>query len=132
MPRPRPLHWLSDTAGTGLRELPSNAAWVVSQVVPHEAAGPVAGPRDTVRRIRASVEDAAPRGDSVETRMKRARDAAERAQRAEEEALAAAEEAKHSSDHARVVTESNRTHRAEVKRELKRRVEHAVAEARRA
>ena len=41
--------------------------------------------------------DAAPMGDSVETRMKRARAAAERAQQAEDEALEAAEESKESS-----------------------------------
>jgi colicin import membrane protein len=132
MPRPRPLHWLSDNAGTGLRELPSNAAWLLSRMLPDEATGPAAGTRDTARRIRASVEDASPMGDSVETRMKRARAAAERAQRAEEEALAAAEEAKRSSDHASVVAESNRLQMAELKRELKRRVEQAVTEARRA
>ena len=109
MPRRRPLHWLSDSAGTGLRELPSNAAWLLSRMLPDEATGP----RDTARKLRASIEDAAPMGDSVETRMNRARAAAERAQRAEEEALAAAEEAKQSSDHARLVAESNRSEMAE-------------------
>ena len=128
MPRRRPLHWFSDSAGTGLRELPSNAAWLLSRMLPDEATGP----RDTARKLRASIEDAAPMGDSVETRMNRARAAAERAQRAEAEALAAAEEAKQSSDHARLVAESNRSEMAELKRELKRRVEHAVTEARRA
>ena len=118
MPRPHPLHWLSESAGTGLRELPANAAWLLSQVLPSEA-GPVAETRDAARRLKASVEDAAPIGDSVETRMKRASTAAERAQRAEEEALAAAEESKRASDHARVVAESNRTQIAELKRELK-------------
>jgi hypothetical protein len=132
MARRRPLHWVSDSAATGLRELPSNAAWLLSRVLPAEVADPAAGPRDTARRIRASVEDVAPIGDSVETRMTRARAAAERAQRAEEEALAAAEESKRSSDHARVISESNRTQVAELKRELKRRVEQTVAEARRA
>ena len=131
MPRPRPLHWLSDNAGTGLRELPSNAAWMLSRVLPHEGAGPAAATRDTARRIRASVEDAVPVGDSVETRMKRARAAADRAQMAEEEALAAAEESKRSSDHARLVAEANRSEIADLKRELKRRVEETVKEARR-
>jgi colicin import membrane protein len=131
MPRPHPLHWLSESAGTGLRELPSNAAWLLSQVLPSEA-GPVAETRDTARRLKASVEDIAPIGDSVETRMKRARTAAERAQRAEEEALAAAEESKRTADHARVVAESNRAQVAELKRELKHRVQQTVAEARRA
>jgi colicin import membrane protein len=128
MPRRRPLHWLSESAGTGLRELPSNAAWLLSRMLPDEAAGP----RDTARRIRASVEDVTPVGDSVETRMKRARAAAERAQRIEQEALAAAEESKRSSDHARAVAEHNREQLAQLKRELKRRVDQAVAEARRA
>jgi colicin import membrane protein len=132
MPRRRPLQWVSDSAGTGLRELPSNAAWLVSRVLSADVTDPAAGPRDTARRIRASVEDVAPVGDSVETRMARARAAAERAQRTEEEALAAAEESKRSSDHARVVSESNRTQIAELRRELKQRVERAIAEARRA
>jgi colicin import membrane protein len=132
MPRSRPLHWLSDSASTGLRELPSNAAWLLSRVLPSEAAGPAAATRDTARKIRASVEDAAPLGDSVETRMKRARAAADRAQRAEEEAVAAAEDSKRSSDHARLVAETNRSQVADLKRELKRRVEESVREARRA
>src|SRR5512133_1449481 len=131
MPVSRPLQKLAQGAGTGLRELPANAAWLLSQVLPTEEGGPAAGPRDAARRIKASVEDAAPVGDSVETRMKRARAAADRAQRAEEEALQAAEESKHSSDHARIVTERNRTELAELKRELKQHVERTVAEARR-
>jgi colicin import membrane protein len=98
-----PLQRLAHGAGTGLRELPSNAAWVLSQLLPSEESGPGAGPRDVARRVKGSLEDAAPVGDSVETRMKRARAAAERAQQAEEEALAAAEESKRASDHARVV-----------------------------
>jgi colicin import membrane protein len=132
VPPSRPIRQLAHSAGTGLRELPSNAAWLLSQVLPTEETGPAARPRDTARRIKATIEDAAPIGDSVETRIKRARAAAERAQRAEEEALAAAEESKRSSDYARVVTERNRTQIAELKRDLKRRVEHAVTEARRA
>jgi colicin import membrane protein len=132
MARRRPLHWLSHNAGTGIRELPSNAAWLLSRMLPSEAAGPGAATRDTARRIRASVEDAVPVGDSVETRMKRARVAAERAQRAEEEAVAAAEESKRSSDHARLVADANRSQIADLKRDLKRRVDEAVREARRA
>jgi colicin import membrane protein len=132
MPRSHPLQWLSDSASTGLRELPSNAAWLLSQLLPAEAAGPAEATRDTARRIRASVEDAAPIGDSVETRMKRARAAAERARQAEDEALAAADEARRSAEHARQVTEGNRSQIAELKRELKRRVEQHVTEARRA
>src|SRR5215211_7754215 len=132
MPRPRPLHWLSESAGTGLRELPSNAAWLLSQLLPAESAGTAGATRDTARRIMASVEDAAPVGDSVETRMKRARAAAERAQKAEEDALAAAEESKRRSERARQLAESNRSQIAELKRELKRRVEQHVTEARRA
>jgi colicin import membrane protein len=132
MSRPRPLQRLADSAGTGLRELPSNAAWLLSRVLPPDTAGPAAATRDTARRIRASVEDVAPVGDSVETRMKRARAAAERAQQAEEEAVAAAEASKQSADRARLVAESNRSQIADLKRELKRRVEESVKEARRA
>jgi colicin import membrane protein len=131
MPRPHPLHWLSENASTGLRELPSNAGWLLSHVPPAES-GPAGATRDTARRIKASVEDVAPGADSVETRMKRARAAAERAQQAEEEAVAASEESKRRSEHAREVAESNRSEIAELKRELKRRVEQHVTEARRA
>ena len=40
MSRPRPLHWLTDHTTTGIRELPSNTAWLLSRALqPAEAAG---------------------------------------------------------------------------------------------
>ena len=99
---------LSDLAKTGLREMPSNAAWLMSRAIqPAESVGTAAdsaraGARDRRRKMSAAVVDAMPvGGDSVELRLKRARDAAERAREAEERALEAAEEAKERSDHAR-------------------------------
>src|SRR5215216_4381546 len=129
MARPYPTRWLSDQARLGLRELPTNAAWLLSRAVrPADAAGSAAaGTRDKARKLRASL----PVGDSVETRMKRARAAAERAQEAEDDALEAAQWSKESSDHVREVADSNRAWLAEVKREASRRAEQRVAEARR-
>ena len=81
---------LSERARTGLRDMPSNAAWLLSRVAqPVESAAE--GARDQRRRVSAAVVDAVPvGGDSVETRMKRAREAAERAREAEERAVEAA------------------------------------------
>src|SRR5215211_2373449 len=135
MARPHPARWLSDQARLGLRELPTNAAWLLSRAVqqPADAAGSAAaGTRDKARKLGASLVDAAPLGDSVETRIKRARAAADRAQEAEEDALEAADWAKGSSDKARQVADSNRARLAEVKREVNRRAEQRVAEARQA
>jgi colicin import membrane protein len=112
---------LSERARTGLREMPSNAAWLVSRA------------RDQRRRASAAVVDASPvGGDSVETRMKRARDAAERAREAEERALEAAREAKERSEHARQVSERGRARVAEVERETSRNLKQRVAEAQKA
>ena len=36
MPVSRPLQKLAQGTGTGLRELPSNAAWLLSQMLPTE------------------------------------------------------------------------------------------------
>jgi len=66
---------------TGLREMPSNAVWLLSQALkPAEAVGDAAaGARDQGRKWTAAVVDAAPVGDSVEIRARRAHEAAERA-----------------------------------------------------
>jgi hypothetical protein len=135
---PHPVHWLSEQARHGLRELPSNAAWLLSRAAqPAEVAGDAAGSaasssRDTARRVKASVIDATPiGGDSVETRMKRARDAAERAREAEERALEAAQDAKGRSEYAREISDRNRTRVADVKREARRSVDQRTADARR-
>jgi hypothetical protein len=77
---------------TGLREMPSNAVWLISQALkPTEALEDFAtGARDQSRKLTAAVVDAAPVGDSVEIRARRAHDAAERAREAEERAVEAA------------------------------------------
>ena len=81
------------------------------------------GAADKVRSVKASVLDAAPGGDSVETRMNRARAAADRARRAEEQALEAAQESKRCSEHAAEVVERNRDRLTEVEEEVAGRVE---------
>ena len=76
---------LLERTRTGLKELPSNAAWLVSRALrPLDSIEEtVAGARDQGRRIEAAVIDAAPLGgDSVETRIRRAQEAAERAREA--------------------------------------------------
>lgn len=131
--------WLSEQARTGLREMPSNAGWMLSRILrPVEtvssATGSAAGgARDRGRRMRAAVVDATPfGGDSVDVRMERAREAAERAREAEEEALAAAQQATELADHARQVNERGRARVREVERETSRTVRQRVAEAQKA
>lgn len=127
---------LSERTRTGLREMPSNAAWLVSRVLkPADAVGTAAesataAAREQGRKVRAAVVDAAPvGGDSVDIRMKRAHDASERAREAEDRAVEAARESKDRSEHARQVSELGRAHMKEVERETGRRVKQRVAEA---
>ena len=119
MSRAHPGQWLVQRSRTGLQEMPSNAAWLLARVLkPAKRAGPATGSaiadtRDRAWKVRAAVTDAAPiGGDSVDTRLKRAKAAAERAQAAENEALAAAQESKQRSDHAKQVSERARAHRS--------------------
>ena len=130
---------LSERAKTGLREMPSNAAWLVSRALqPADAVGTTAGDaragaRDKRRSLSATVIDAIPGGgDSVELRLKRAREAAERAREAEDHAVEAAEDAKERSDHARKVSERGRARITEVERETSRWVKQRIAEAQKA
>jgi len=81
---------VAELTRTGLREMPSNAAWLLSRA------------RDRRRQVSAAVVDAAPiGGDSVQIRMKRAQEAVERAREAEERAVEAGRESKERSEHAR-------------------------------
>src|SRR5215204_4932302 len=84
---PRMTEWISERTKTGLRELPTNAAWLAKRAShPGRLADSATeGPRDKARQVGASLLDAAPVGDSVEMRMKRARAAAERAAEADEQ-----------------------------------------------
>ena len=109
---------------TGLRDMPSNAAWLLSRALkPAEAVGDAAesataAARDRGREVTAAVLDATPvGGDSVDVRMRRARESAERAREAEEQAVEAAQESKERSDHARRVSERGRARMTEVDRE---------------
>jgi hypothetical protein len=127
---------LLDRTRTGLREMPSNAAWLLSRVFrPAEAIGTAAesaraGARDQRRKVGAAIVDAAPVGrDSVEIRVRRAQDAAERAREAEDRAVEAARESKVLADHARRVSEHGRARMKEVERETSRYVERRLAEA---
>src|ERR1700753_4095416 len=77
----------------GLREMPANAAWLLSRMLkPAEQVGgaaesAAATARDRGRQFGAAVVDAAPiGGDSVEIRMRRAHEAGLRALAAEDEA----------------------------------------------
>jgi myosin heavy subunit len=99
-----------------------------AETVGSAAESATAGARDRGRKLRAAVVDATPIGrDSVDVRMKRAREAAERAREAEEQAVAAAEESKACSTHARQVGERGRARVTEVQRETSRRVRQRVA-----
>ena len=116
---------------TGLREMPSNAGWLLSRVMkPTDAIeGAAAGARDMGREVTAAMIDAAPFGDAVEIHARRARDAAERAREAEERAVEAARESKALADRTRTVSERGRARLEEVDRETSRQVKQRVAEA---
>src|SRR5829696_4618909 len=100
---------LAERTRTGLKEMPSNAAWLLARA------------RDRRQQISAAVVDAAPVGDSVEIRMRRAREAAERGRESEERA-----------DYAQQVNERGRARLAEVHQETSRRIKQRVAEAQKA
>jgi colicin import membrane protein len=130
---------LTEKTRTGLREMPSNAAWLLSRALkPAEALGDAAESaatevRDRGRQVSAALIDATPgTGDSVDVRMRRAREAAEQAREAEDQAVQAAQEAKARSDRARQVNERGRAYLAEVRRETERAVKQRVAEAQKA
>src|SRR4029453_11215107 len=106
---------MAEQTWAGLREMPSNAAWLFSRA------------RDRRRKVSAAVVDAAPvGGDSVEIRMKRAREAAGRAGEAEERAVEAGRESKERSEYAGQVSERGRARVAEVDRETSRWIEERV------
>src|SRR6187551_2301530 len=100
-------HVVLERTRTGLREMPSNAAWLVSRALnPVEALGDAAaGARDQGRKVTAAVVDATPVGDSVGIRARRAHEAAERAREAQERAVEAARESKALADRTREVSE---------------------------
>lgn len=111
---------LAERTRTGLREMPSNAAWLLSRA------------RDRRHEISAAVIDAGPVGDSVEIRMKRAREAAERAREAEERAIEAGQEAEERAESAREASDRGRARLAEIRDETTRQIKGRVAEAEKA
>src|SRR5215213_7489399 len=112
---------LLEQTRTGLREMPSNAAWLMSRA------------RDRRRKISAPVVDVV-RGDggSVDVRLKHAREAAERAWEAEERAVDAGREAHESSDYARQVSKRGHARLGRLERETRQRIKQRLAEARQA
>lgn len=130
---------LSEQARTGLREMPSNAAWLLSRLLkPADAVGTAAesataNARDQGRKAKAAVVDATPfGGDSVDIRMRRAQEAGERAREAEERAAEAAHESKDRSEHARDVSEHGRARLRDADRETNRMVKQRIADAQKA
>jgi hypothetical protein len=123
---------------TGLREMPSNAAWLLSRALkPVDAVEDAAGSavesaRDQGRRIEAAVIDAAPvGGDSVEIKLRRAQDAAERAREDEERAREAAQDARSQAEKVKEVSERGHARLRELERETDRQIKHRIAEAKR-
>jgi chromosome segregation ATPase len=87
---------LVELARTGLREMPSNASWLLDQIRDSTSAV-----RDQARRLGEAVVEVVPAGgDNIEVRIQRVQDAAEQAREAEHRALEAAQEAKECSDRA--------------------------------
>jgi hypothetical protein len=124
---------LTERARDGLKEVPSNAAWLLSKVLgPTESAAESAAvkARDQGRRLGAAVVDAAPiGGDLVQTLSRRAREAAERAREAEVDAVETAEEAKARADYAREVSARGRARLNEVERETARHRDERIKQA---
>src|SRR6188472_3557200 len=116
---------------TGLKDMPSNAVWLLSRALkPAETLGDAAASaRDQGRKATAALVDAAPVGDSVEIRARRAHEAAERAREAEERAVEAARESKALADRASALSEHGRARLKEVDLETSREVKQRVAEA---
>jgi colicin import membrane protein len=127
---------LLERARMGLREMPSNAVWLLSRALsPADAVEGAAGwaatsVRDQGRKIEAAVVDAAPLGgDSVDVRIRRARDAAERAREAEDRAREAAQDAKACAETVKEISERGRLRLQEAERQSDRDLKERVAEA---
>jgi colicin import membrane protein len=133
MPDQGALRWLSQKAAAGLKEMPSNGSWAVSKVLsPPSVEQATGGARDTIRRASAAAQDKMPLvGDSLDVRLKRAREATERAQRAEDEALADARQAKELADAAKAANDDGRRRVRETRSEAAEHVKQRITEARR-
>ena len=76
-----PVRWLAKHAAVGIKDLPRNVSWVLSKTLAEPAEQAANGTRDRARGASAAVRDALPIGsDSLETRLKRAREAAKQAE----------------------------------------------------
>src|SRR5215211_5565493 len=119
---------VSEGIRMGLKEMPSNAAWVASRATARGRKRRFAGGDGDRVRI-----DAAPAaGDSVDVRMRRAREAGESAREAEDQAVQAALAAKEYAEHARQVSEQGRARLSNVENETTRQLGQRVAAARKA
>ena len=126
---------LSELAQKGLRDLPTNAAWLFdralgsSDSVGSAAEHVAARARDTGQRLSAAVVHAAPGGDPVESLMKRAQQSAERAREAEVRAVESSEEAKARAEYAHRLNAQGRTRLKEVEREISRERDQRIKQA---
>ncbi len=127
----KPVRWLTGHAKVGLKELPSNVSWLLSKALVGPAENAAAGSRDHARAVAHSVRDGVARGDSLEARLTRAREAAERAQQLEADALDEARRAKELSDHASDVSAEGERRVRDSEQRAAEQVEAQVAEARR-
>ena len=134
----RPVRRLSKALGEGVKELPTNATWLLSKAVSTRGPrsvngqGPSAtGLLDMARSAGATVMDALPGGDSVELRLQRARAAVAEAKEAEERAVQESLEAERETQAAEEVAERCREYVRDVEAEQERLVEARVDEARR-
>jgi colicin import membrane protein len=101
MAKNNPLRWLAHGAASGVKDLPSNTAWVLSKAIPppvDKGSGNAAAPAEKSGRHTSPAEQDSPPPDSFAARLQRAQAASERAQRADQEALAAAIEAQRLDD----------------------------------
>ncbi len=130
MARSGAVHWLSEKVTTGVRELPTNVSWVVTQAL-HPTDGSTDGDGGSEGRGKAGERGKLSlTGDSLESRLKRARSASEKAQRAEQEALAEAGHAKELADAVRRTNEQGRARVRDAKSEAAEDVRHRLEQAR--
>ncbi len=134
----RRVRRISKALGAGVKDLPTNATWLLSKAVSPLDPRSVGAQRpsatgllDMARSAGATVMDALPGGDSVELRLQRARAAVAEAKEAEERAVQESLEAEGETQAAEEVAERCREYVRDVEAEQERLVEARVDEARR-
>jgi hypothetical protein len=133
----RRVRRLSHALGEGVKELPTNATWLLAKAAgpldPRSASsqGAASGLVDAARQAGVTMMDALPGGDSIELRLQRARAAVAQAQAAEDEAVQQSLEAERQADEAEQVAARCRDYVRDVEAEQDRLVEQRVEEARR-